>query len=187
MFDRGFHELGFYRTRRHRRRLRPRAVLVFATLGIALLGYAFLTRPAPLVIYNGSASAPLGFYLVRHADRIRRRDLVLVKTPESVRLLAAERHYLPLNVDLVKRVVALKGDRVCAVKGIVSIDGYVAAEQLKADREGRRLPEWNGCQTLGNGEVFLLMESVPDSFDSRYFGPVPIASIKGKLTPLWLK
>lgn len=187
MFDHGFYELGFNRTRRRRRRLRPRAVLVFATLGIALLGYAFLVRPTPLVIYNGSASARLGFYLVRHAGQIRRGDLVLVKTPKSVRLLAAERHYLPLNVDLVKRVVALKGDRVCAVKGIVSVDGYAAAKQLKADREGRRLPEWNGCQTLGNGEVFLLMESVPDSFDSRYFGPVPIASIIGGLTPLWLK
>jgi conjugative transfer signal peptidase TraF len=87
----------------------------------------------------------------------------------------------------VKRVVALKGDRVCAVKRVVSIDGYVAAKQLKADREGRPLPEWNGCRTLGSGEVFLLMESVPDSFDSRYFGPVPISSIIGKLTPLWLK
>ena len=187
MFDRGFHELGFYRTRRRRRRLRPRVVLALTVLGIGLMGYACLTRPAPLVIYNGSASAPLGFYLVRYADRIRRGDLVLVKTPESVGLLAAERHYLPLNVDLVKRVVALKGDRVCAVKGIVNVDGYAAAKQLKADREGRPLPEWNGCRTLGSGEVFLLMESVPDSFDSRYFGPVPIGSIIGKLTPLWLK
>ncbi|NJO35955.1 MAG: S26 family signal peptidase, partial [Rhodospirillales bacterium] len=34
-------------------------------------------------------------------------------------------------------------------------------------------------------EVFLLMEGVADSFDGRYFGPVPTASIIGRLAPLW--
>jgi type IV secretory pathway protease TraF len=38
---------------------------------------------------------------------------------------------------------------------------------------------------LQAGEVFLLMEGVPDSFDGRYFGPVTTAAIVGRLVPLW--
>jgi conjugative transfer signal peptidase TraF len=187
MFERGFYPPGFYRTQHRRRRLRRRAVLALAALGLGLAGFSSFTRSVPLIIYNGSASAPLGFYRVLPENSIRRDDLVLVKTPESVRMLAAERDYLPLNVDLVKRVVALNGDRVCASRGIVSINGNTVAKQLETDSKGRTLPRWNGCRTLGADDFFLLMENVPDSFDSRYFGPVPVASIIGKLAPLWLR
>jgi conjugative transfer signal peptidase TraF len=138
-----------------------------------------------LIIYNASASASVGFYRVLPENRIRRGDLVLVKTPQSVRELAAERHYLPLNVDLVKRIAALQGDQVCALDGIVSIDGQVVARQLAVDSKGRALPRWTGCQVLGTDKVFLLMKAVPDSFDGRCFGPVPAATIVGKLVPIW--
>jgi conjugative transfer signal peptidase TraF len=154
-------------------------------LGCCLIGSSVFSRPAPLIIYNASASAPLGFYRVLSENRIRRGDLVLVKTPQSVRELAAERHYLPLNVDLVKRIAALQGDRVCALGGVVSINGQVVARQLAADSKGRALPRWTGCQVLGADDVFLLMKPVPDSFDGRYFGPVPAATIVGKLVPIW--
>jgi conjugative transfer signal peptidase TraF len=187
MFERGFYPPGFYRTRHRRRCLRRRAVLALAVLGLGLAGFSSFTRPVPLIIYNGSASAPLGFYRVLPVSPIQRGGLVLVKTPESVRTLAAERHYLPFNVDLIKRVVALDGDRVCAFEGIVSINGQAVAKQLEADSKGRPLPRWKGCRTLGTNDVFLLMESVPDSFDSRYFGPVQVSSVVGRLTPLWLR
>jgi type IV secretory pathway protease TraF len=29
------------------------------------------------------------------------------------------------------------------------------------------------------------MAGAPDSFDRRYFGPVPLASVMGRLVPLW--
>ena len=185
MFERGFYPPGFYRTWHRRRRLRRRVVLALVVLGLGLTGFSSITRPVPLIIYNGSASAPLGFYFVLPANPIWRGDLVLVKTPESVRMLAAERDYLPLNVNLVKRIVALNGDRVCAITGIISINGNTVAKQLEADSKGRPLSRWKGCRTLGANDIFLLMENVPDSFDSRYFGPVPVASIVGRLTPLW--
>ena len=152
-----------------------------------MIGLAALGRPAPLVIYNASASAPVGFYRVLPADPLRRGDFVLARTPASVRRLAAERHYLPATVPLVKRVAALSGDTVCAVNHVITIDGRPVADQLAADRLGRPLPAWTGCRTLGPGEIFLLMSGVPDSFDGRYFGPIPASAVIGRLVPLWLR
>jgi type IV secretory pathway protease TraF len=47
------------------------------------------------------------------------------------------------------------------------------------------LPHWDGCRTLQADELFLLMAAVPDSFDSRYFGPVSLSAVIGRLVPLW--
>lgn len=173
------------RARRYAVRRRRRAVMTLAVLSLGALAASSFIRPVPLVIYNASASAPLGFYRVLPSNLLRHGDLVLVKTPESVRGLAAERHYLPLDVNLVKRIAALQGDRICAINGVVSIDGKHVVTQLRADSAGRQLPHWSGCQVLSADEVFLLMESVPDSFDSRYFGPVSVDSVLGRLVPIW--
>ncbi|HVA14048.1 MAG TPA: S26 family signal peptidase, partial [Stellaceae bacterium] len=155
--------------------------------GLGLVGLAALGRPAPLIIYNASASAPLGFYRVLPAEMLRRGDVVLARTPDSVRRLAAERGYLPATVPLVKRIAALDGDTVCARGRAITIDARHVADRLATDHVGRPLPAWIGCTTLGPGEVFLLMAGVPDSFDGRYFGPVPASAIIGKLVPLWLR
>jgi len=161
-----------------------RSAIATAAVGLALLA---LGRQGPLLIFNASASAPIGLYRVGPAGSINRGDLVLVRTPESVRALAAERNYLPASVPLVKRVAALPGDAVCATLRTITIDGRPVAERLASDREGRPLPAWTGCRKLEDGEIFLLMEDVPNSFDSRYFGPVSADAIIGRLTPLWLR
>jgi conjugative transfer signal peptidase TraF len=156
-------------------------------LGLGLLGLLALGQPAPLIVYNASASAPIGFYRVLPAEPIRRGDLVLVRTPDSVRRLAAERDYLPATVPLVKRVAALRGDTVCAVDRAITIDGRYVAKQLAADRLGRKLPAWTGCRTLAPDDIFLLMQGVSDSFDGRYFGPIRTSAVIGRLVPLWLQ
>ncbi len=158
--------------------------LALGGLGIGLLS---IGRSVPLLVYNATASAPVGFYRVLPLSPLRKGDLVLAGTPTSVRLLAAERGYVPATVPLVKRVAALSGETVCAISHSITIEGRHVADQLLIDRLGRALPTWSGCRTLAQGEVFLLNEDVPDSFDGRYFGPVPISAIIGKLTPLWLR
>ncbi|MGK9232226.1 S26 family signal peptidase [Inquilinus limosus] len=172
-------------SRRRRGRFRPRHVLALGGAGLGLLGLAALGRPAPLVVYNASASAPIGFYWVRPAGVFRRGDLVLARTPEALRRLAAERGYVPSTVPLVKRIAALAGDTVCALGHVVAIDGRPVAAQRQADGRGRPLPAWTGCRMLAAGDVFLLMEDVPDSFDGRYFGVSPAVDVIGRLVPLW--
>ena len=164
---------------------RHRAPILAASLIAAIaLGLPLIARPLPRLVYNASASAPLGFYRLIPAAHFARGDLVLAHLPEVQARLAADRRYLPPSVPIVKRVAALAGDFVCADSGIVVVNDRLAVAILAMDREGRALPAWHGCRTLAPGEVFLLMPNVPASFDGRYFGPIPTTAIIGRLVPL---
>lgn len=171
-------------------RARRRPLIIAGGIGLALLGLAaaldFTVRPAPRLIWNASASAPIGFWRIHPGARIRTGDMVLATTPASVRQLAAQRHYLPANVPLIKRVAARDGDEVCALGYEIFVNGRWVAERRAADRQGRPLPWWTGCERLRDGRAFLLMDA-PDSFDGRYFGPISETAIIGKATPLWLR
>lgn len=165
---------------------RPSAgrIVTLALLGAGLLAAAGFMEPAPRVVWNASASAPLGLYWVTHAMPAR-GDFVLAEVPPSVRALAVARGYLPDGVRLVKRVVALAGDLVCATGETVAVNGTPLAQRLEHDADGRPLPIWQDCRVLAADEFFLLMPDVPDSFDGRYFGPIRTAAIIGKLIPVW--
>jgi type IV secretory pathway protease TraF len=113
--------------------------------------------------------------------------LVLATLPVGARTLAAERLYLPASVPVVKSVAAMSGDRICGVGNDIIIGGRTAAKRLVADRYGRPLPAWQGCHLLLGNEVFLLMESIPDSFDGRYFGPIEMTRVVGRLVPIWTR
>lgn len=162
-----------------------RGVLAAMTVSVTAIVVAELADPVPVLMWNGSASVPLGLYRVERATTLGRGDLVLVRPPEEARQLAIERGYLPAGVPLVKRIAARAGDHVCAASGRVTINGAHAAEAMKADRLGRPLTPWIGCRTLERDEFFVLMTSVPASFDSRYFGPIGRAAIVGRVVPLW--
>src|SRR5262249_44463062 len=74
-----------------------------------------IARPLPRLVYNATASAPLGFYRLIPAGHLARGDLVLAHLPEAAARLAADRRYLPLSVPVVKRVAALAGDLVVPI------------------------------------------------------------------------
>jgi len=169
--------------RRRRRRQRP-AVLALTGLGVAILSMTPTKRAMPWLVWNASASAPVGLYRVTEAPA-ERGALVLVRPPLDVAALATERGYLPDGVPLIKRVAAVAGDHVCAIGSAVVLRTEVVVRRLDADATGRPLPRWSGCRRLADGEVFLLMADAPGSFDSRYFGPVPLTSVMGRLVPLW--
>lgn len=166
------------------RQNRARKAIAIAALGLGLIGFTAFVKPSPWLVWNASASAPVGLYRVGFAVPAR-GDLVLVRPPESVADLAENRGYLPRNVPLVKCLAALPGEHVCASKDAIIIGGEIVARRLETDAQGRPLPRWNECGKLEDGEVFLLGGDAPASFDSRYFGPVPVANVVGRLVPLW--
>lgn len=162
---------------------RRSTLAVAAAVGLLVL----LSSPhRPLVVWNSTASAPIGLYRVLAATRLRPGDLVLAFPPLGAARLAAERGYLPLGTPLVKHIAGLGGDRVCANRRLVTVDGLKAATQLVHDGEGRALPAWHGCRLLDDQQVFLLNSTVSHSFDGRYFGPIPRSNVVGRLRPLWL-
>src|SRR3546814_10509098 len=125
-------------------------------------------EPRPQLVWNSSASAPVGLYAVDDAAPLARGDMVIARVPIAFRMLAARRHYLPANVPLVKRVAATVGDEVCAVGARVTVNGRLAAKRQTRDGAGRPMPWWSGCAELGRGEYFLLMAGSPASFAGRY-------------------
>jgi conjugative transfer signal peptidase TraF len=153
-------------------------------LAVLAVTWPVLSASVPVLVYNASASAPLGFYRLA-PGAIRRGDFVLARLPAPVARFAAARGYLPLSVSLVKRVAAVPGDRVCAVSSAIHINNQTVALVLARDGQGRPLAAWQGCRTLADDEVFLLMAGVSSSFDGRYFGPIPNSALIGRLVPLW--
>lgn len=161
------------------------AVFYLSALGALTIAASTAVVWPTRVLYNASASVPLGWYAVSDSEAIGPGDLVVVRTPLRVEPLLVERGYIGPGVPLVKRVGAVPGSTVCRDDVRVSIDGTLAAVARAADGFGRPLPRWSGCRRLGPGDVFLLNSGSPGSFDGRYFGPTPARDIIGKARPLW--
>ena len=165
--------------------LRHRNILAVSVAAIMALLAPALLSVSPRLVWNATASAPIGLYAIHPPATAHIGDMVLAWTPASVRTLAAARRYIPSNVPLIKRIAAGPGDTVCARGFAIFIDGRQVARRRLTDGRGRALPWWMGCRTLRAGECFLLMTESPNSFDGRYFGPVPLSSILGRATLLW--
>lgn len=163
-------------------RLRRRIAVTAA--GIAVLLVSAAIPPAPRLVWNASASAPVGLYAVTPGASAEPGDMVIARVPDRFRRLAAERRYLPMNVPLVKRVAAQAGDEVCALGQEIFVNGGWTAERRLADGQGRPMPTWSGCIRLHGRQLFLLMDN-PASFDGRYFGATEEHDIIGKARLLW--
>lgn len=153
---------------------------------VATVATAFV-HPSPRWIWNASASVPIGLYALYGDASPRVGSLVAITPPPPLADYMARRHYLPLGLPLLKHVAARGGQRVCRRGSLISIDGRAVGRALVRDRRGRSLPVWSGCVRLAAEQVFVMNPGVADSFDGRYFGVVPVASIAGRLTPIWVR
>jgi conjugative transfer signal peptidase TraF len=160
-------------------------ILICAVIGIAAAAAPAAWRAPVRIAYNASASAPLGWYWVRNVASPQVDDYVLATMPFDSAALAASRGYLPAGLPVLKRVAAVAGQHVCAREDAIVIDGAVSVHILRADRFGRALPAWHQCRSLIDGELFLLNASNVASFDSRYFGPISVSSVRGQAIALW--
>ena len=146
-----------------------------------------IADPFPRLIWNASASAPIGLYRIHPDNDPPAGALVAITPPERLSRWLAARGYLPEGVPLLKHVAAKVGQQVCRSGAVVRVDGQPVARALTSDRRGRALPVWEGCRILRAGELLLLNPAVPDSLDSRYFGPLPASAVIGRATPLYLR
>jgi conjugative transfer signal peptidase TraF len=167
--------------------MRFSSTMLVVTMVSAVIGIGASVPRTPLLVWNATASAPVGLYFRRASSALNKNDLVLVSPPVRVAALAAERGYLPMHVPLIKRAAAISGDMICAQGNTVWLNGKVLLRRRKMDEKGRTLPQWSGCSRLGSSDVFLAMASVRDSFDGRYFGPISTSNIVGHLVPLWTR
>jgi conjugative transfer signal peptidase TraF len=160
--------------------------LFMATYGaVMVIGVTALFHPAPRLIWNASASVPIGLYAVHPAGALQTGELLVVTPPEPLATFLDERRYLPKGLPLLKHVAALPGQTVCRTGDTITIDGATVGAALDRDHLGRPLPVWQGCRVIAAGEVFLMNRQSVASLDSRYFGPLPTTTIVGGAAPLW--
>ncbi|MDQ0393739.1 S26 family signal peptidase [Labrys monachus] len=154
-------------------------------LAVMLMGILSIVSFAPKLIWNASASTPIGLYAINAPGRLGVTDLVAVRAPEPLATFLSDGGYLPRGVPLMKHVAALPGQRICRNGTAITVDGIAMGDALDHDRRGRPLPTWQGCRVVADGELFLMNWRVRDSLDGRYFGPLPISSVIGRATPLY--
>jgi conjugative transfer signal peptidase TraF len=159
--------------------------VIAAGLGIAALAVASCMKPKVLVLYNYTDSMPHGVYLVERREVYQRGDVVVFAVPSSVRALVNERHWLHENGFLMKPLIGLKGDSVSTKHRRFCVGGHDFGGIQLLDRQGLPLPGYSECGVLKSG--FLVgVDGMSNSFDSRYFGPIPERSVIGVAFPLWL-
>ena len=155
----------------------------------SLFGASFLAvavfDPLPRIVWNASASVPIGLYRIEPLPDPPNGALVAVTPPPAMARWLAERGYLGERVPLLKHVAARPGQIVCRINAVVSVDGRPVVVALQHDGMGRPLPVWQGCRTLRAGELLMLNPDHADSMDGRYFGPLPARAVIGKATPLY--
>jgi len=162
-------------------------ILVTAGLAAAALVAPTLRPMTPRVLWNASASTPIGLYLIRPGTAPAIGNIVAVTPPDALARFLADGGYLADSVPLLKHVTALAGQIVCRTDATVTVDGTPVASALAHDRRGRALPVWQGCRQLGADEIFLLNPEIRDSLDGRYFGPLPLSAVIGVAVPLWIE
>ncbi|NTB87888.1 S26 family signal peptidase [Agrobacterium tumefaciens] len=166
---------------------RARPSLIIGSAGIALIAFSAIVRANPILVWNASASVPIGFYAVQPLDAPNVGDLVVLEPPSPLGDWLLENGYLGADVPLIKHVAALPGQRVCRVGLSVSIDGVTVATAKTRDRLDRSLPVWQGCQQLTDDQIFFLNPDTEASLDGRYFGPLPRDTIVGRAVPIWTR
>lgn len=162
-------------------------MIVVAAWVLIGLGKAF-----GILIANSDSAAPAGVYHVVSTD-FHRGDLVAACLPPDIAQAGLLRGYLRTgpcsgNAEPVGKIAeALPGDVIELEPGWVKVNGHRFADSATAtrDRHGRSLPHvaW-GKRIVTSGDVWLFGFHDRRSWDARYFGPVPITSVRGALAPV---
>jgi len=156
-------------------------IIVIAAIVVVML--SLHTERKPKFIYNASASVPIGFYWIEFR-RPKLGELVIIRPWFPLAKLMEEHKILPANALLLKTVAARTGDEICRVGTMLILNGQPSVQVRDRDANGSPLPGWEGCRKLIAGELFLLQPN-PNSFDSRYFGPVSDRKVVGVAKPIW--
>ena len=142
--------------------------------------------------YNQTTSYPKGFYRLMDEKPEIGRLVLACLPPGKMADMAIERGYLPRGfcpsgtLPLIKKLAAVGGDTLRFNQQGLSVNGGPViqnTQQLAIDPSGRQLPIVSSAMVSTNS-AFLISDYNANSFDSRYFGEVPIENIEGVVQPL---
>lgn len=132
-----------------------------------LMGLPLLSTFGPLVFLNRTPSIAKGFYIKKISKNISIGDVLVFYEDDK-------------NNKLIKYVAGQAGDEFCIdYRGTIWINGLFAA-QINIQKYGDFSLSQSRCETLKKGNWFVLGEH-PDSYDSRYFGPIEASQIVARV------
>lgn len=159
---------------------------VVVAIAIALLVQAFVVKPYRVPTPSMANTVEPGDRVIidrilyGHRD-IKRGDIVVFKGPDAVG-----------GQVLLKRVVGLPGDVLSVEDGHLLVNGARADESFVRRVDGRVEPTQAGPggvttpwslqtpYTVPDGYYYVLGDNRTDSYDSRFWGPIPRRTIIGR-------
>jgi conjugative transfer signal peptidase TraF len=167
---------------------------VVATITIVAVLLIAIGNAFGVLISNTDSAAPAGVYRVV-AGNFQRGELVAACLPLAIAQDGLVRGYLGTgacagDVEPVGKIIgALPGDIVEIEPRWVSVNGVRFQRSAVATRDsaGRPLPHvtW-GSHRVASGQVWLFGFNDPRSWDSRYFGGIPLANVRGAIKPVFV-
>ena len=154
---------------------------------VALLAASSLVISTKPILINDSPSLPEGLWYLMPGATVTPGKVIAFSPPETA-LPYVRRHLKRyLTQPLLKPVAAGAGARVCgSVEEGFSVDGKRLGVSQAHDSKGNAVTPWTGCHTLTANEFAVFSSRIPNSYDSRYYGPVSAENISGVYRPLWL-
>jgi conjugative transfer signal peptidase TraF len=156
------------------------AVAIIVAAGAIVVIAAILGRRT---LWNMSPSVPQGLYAVMPDEPCRLGSLVSFSPPPGAAVIIYSRDYLPPGAGLIKQLVGLPGDRVCVRPAGLYVNGVRFGDVAAMDSRGRPLVPYRFCAAVPAGQAFVAT-TAHLSYDSRYFGPVPLSSLT-PVVPVW--
>lgn len=159
-------------------------------LAVASMMWGGITTPLRI---NWTGSAPLGLYATSWRAPTASTDLAIICLQGGLAVSGRALGYLPAGScssgtsPILKQVVAVAGDEVELRSDAIVVNGRVIdrSQRLVLDSLGRALKLYPlGRHIVLEGEVWVLGVHRERSWDSRYFGPIPVSSIVGVARPL---
>lgn len=155
-------------------------VSIAAAVALAAVVLVLLSGPRVLLVPSGSMAPTIAVDQSVLVESLTYRfrapqsgDLVLFDSPPSA----------GGPVTLIKRVVAVAGQTVDFQNGSMVIDGVAVKEPYTRGKPSNRLDGSRVAYpaTVPEGFVWVMGDNRVASQDSRWFGPIPISPIRGKI------
>jgi len=144
---------------------------ILETVGLALVLFLIINGVSARVRVDGTSMVPTlqdGEFVLVNKLAYRtglptRGDIIVFRSVDTK------------DLDLIKRVIGLPGDRVVIQNGQVSVNDQILNEPYI-----NAAPNYNGEWRVPEGEVFVLGDNRNNSSDSHSWGFLPIKNIIGK-------
>lgn len=172
---------------------------LLSTLGVLVTAFLVAVLVINFVFRSYQVDGPSMETTLHNADK-----LIIWKVPRTWARIT-HHAYLPARGDvivftqsglsqygqqdskqLIKRVIALPGERVRVADGEITVFNKEHPEGFKPDKTleyGKVIPTTAGDidVTLAKDQLFVCGDNRPDSLDSRTFGPINASQVIGKL------